>query len=76
VALWFFGYWTQVLKYKNGMIKKLMESFDIDAAKLAALLTFDVEMFTVDVEVPDVDGRLMTLRPILASITGQPTLKR
>jgi hypothetical protein len=58
VASCFFGYWTQILKYKNGMIKKLMESFDIDAAKLAALLTFDVEMFTVDVEVPDVDGQL------------------
>jgi hypothetical protein len=56
VALWFFGYWTQVLKYKNGMIKKLMESFNIDAAKLAVLSTFNVKIFTVDVEVPDVDG--------------------
>jgi hypothetical protein len=27
----FFGYWTKIL----GMIKKLMESFDTDAAKLA-----------------------------------------
>jgi hypothetical protein len=62
VALWFFGYWTHVIKYKNGMIKKLMESFNIDAAKLAALLTFDVEMCTVDVEVPNVDRQLNDLK--------------
>jgi hypothetical protein len=43
------------------MIKKLMESFDIDAAKLAALSTFNVETFTVDVEVPDADGQLNDL---------------
>ncbi len=38
-----------------------MESFDIDAAKLAVLSTLDVEMFTVDVEVPDMDGQLDAL---------------
>ncbi len=38
-----------------------MASFDIDAAKLAALLTFHMDRFTVDVEVPDVDGQLNDL---------------
>ncbi len=33
MALWFLGYWTKIQKYKNGMIKKLMESFNTDAAK-------------------------------------------
>ncbi len=37
VALCFFGYWMHVMRYKNGMIKKLMESFESDAAKLANL---------------------------------------
>ncbi len=38
-----------------------MESFNIDAAKLTALSTFDVETFTVDVEVPNKDGQLYDL---------------
>jgi len=40
------------------MIKKLMESFDIDAAWLAAYSHFDVDTLTVIADVPDVDGRL------------------
>ncbi len=47
VALWFFGFWTKVQNYKLGMIQKLMESFDIDAAKLAGYSEFDVNMLTV-----------------------------
>jgi hypothetical protein len=35
VALCFFGFWAKVQNYKLGMIQKLIESFDIDAAKLA-----------------------------------------
>jgi hypothetical protein len=35
-----------------------METFDTDAAKLAGYSTFNVENYTVNVEVPDVDGRL------------------
>ncbi len=35
VAGWFYGYWIHVQHYKLGMVKKLMESFDIDAALLA-----------------------------------------
>ena len=58
VASWWYGYWTHVSRYKEGMIKKLMESFDTDAAKLAGYSTFNVENYTVNVEVPDVDGRL------------------
>ena len=58
VASWWYGYWTYVVKYKQGMIKKLMESFDIDAARLAAYSQFDVDTLTVIADVPDVDGRL------------------
>jgi hypothetical protein len=49
------------------MIKKLMESFDTDAAKLAALSTFNVETFTVYVEVSDVDGQLNDLEANLGT---------
>ena len=35
VAGWFYGYWIHVQHYKLGMVKKLMESFDIDSALLA-----------------------------------------
>jgi hypothetical protein len=58
VASWWYGYWTYVVKYKQGMIKKLMESFDIDAARLATYSQFDVETLTVIADIPDVDGRL------------------
>jgi hypothetical protein len=58
VASWWYGYWSYVVKYKQGMIKKLMESFDIDAARLAAYSQFDVETLTVIADIPDVDGRL------------------
>ena len=58
VASWWYGYWTYVVKYKQGMIKKLMESFDIDAARLAAYSQFDAETLTVISDSPDVDGRL------------------
>ena len=50
------------MKYKQGMIKKLMESFDIDAARLAAYSQFDVETLTVTADIPDVDGRLDDLK--------------
>jgi hypothetical protein len=35
-----------------------MESFDTDAAKLAEYSSFDVKTLTVEVDIPDVDGRL------------------
>ncbi len=41
IASWWYRYWTCVMKYKQGMIKKLMESFDIDAARLAAYSLLD-----------------------------------
>jgi hypothetical protein len=40
------------------MIKKLMESFDINAEKLAGLSTFDVATLTVHTEYGDVDKQL------------------
>ncbi len=58
VVSWWYGYWTHVIKYKDSMIVKLMESFDTDAAKLAEYSSFDVETLTVEVDIPDDDGRL------------------
>jgi hypothetical protein len=40
------------------MIKNLMESFDIDAAKLAGYSKFDVETLTVDSKFGNVDKQL------------------
>jgi hypothetical protein len=40
------------------MIKKLMENFDINAAKLAGYSKFDVETLTVDTRFGDVDKHL------------------
>ncbi len=61
VASWWYGYWTYVVKYKQGMIKKLMESFDIDAARLAAYSQFNADTLTVVADIPDVDNRLNDL---------------
>ncbi len=36
-----FGYWDQTCKYKAGMIKKLMESFNIDSAAFSGFSVFD-----------------------------------
>jgi hypothetical protein len=40
------------------MIKKLMESFGIDAAKLAGYSEFDVETLTVDAKFGNIDEQL------------------
>jgi hypothetical protein len=40
------------------MIKKLMESFDIDATKLVGYSEFDVETLTVDTKFGDIDEQL------------------
>jgi hypothetical protein len=58
VASWFLGYWTKICKYKHGMIKKLVESFDINAAKLAGYSEFDVETLTVVAKFGYVDMQL------------------
>jgi hypothetical protein len=58
VASWFYGYWTQVRKYRPGMVIKLMESFDTDAAKLAGLSKFDPSTLTVHTRYGDVDEQL------------------
>ncbi len=61
VASWFWGYWTLVSKYKPSMVKKLMESFDTDAAKLAVKSKFVVATLTVETEYADVDDQLDSL---------------
>jgi hypothetical protein len=58
VASWLFGYWTKICKYKHGMIKKPMENFDIDAAKLAGYSKVEVETLIVDTKFGDVDKQL------------------
>jgi hypothetical protein len=40
------------------MIKKLVESFDIDAAKLAGFFKFDIETLMVHTKFGDVDKQL------------------
>jgi hypothetical protein len=44
------------------MIKKLMESFDINAAKLAGLSTFDVATLMVYMEYGNVDEQLKHIK--------------
>jgi hypothetical protein len=44
------------------MIQKLMESFDIDAAKLAGYSKFDVNRLTVITKYSDVDDQLDELK--------------
>jgi hypothetical protein len=44
--------------YKHSMIKKLMESFDINAAKLVGYSKFYVEILSVDTRFGDVDKQL------------------
>ena len=58
VAGWFFGYWTMVKKYKLGMVRKLMESFDVDAALLARFAQFDPDTLAVKTTFGDVDEQL------------------
>ncbi len=57
-ASWFLGYWMEMCKYKHGMIKKLMESFETDVAKLTGLSRFDAETLTVHTQYGDVDEQL------------------
>jgi hypothetical protein len=58
VASWYFRYWTQVQKYKLGMIQKLMQSFNIDASKLAGFSTFNVNTQTVMTKYGDIVRQL------------------
>ncbi len=58
IASWFFGYWTKICQCKLGMIKKLMESFDTDAAKLAGYSKFDAETMEVHTRFVDIDEQL------------------
>ena len=58
VASWFFGFWIEIRKYRLEMVRKLMESFNTDAAKLAGLSIFDPETLTVHTRYGDVDEQL------------------
>ena len=58
VAGWFFGYWLHVRHYKLGMVKKLMESFDIDAVFLAQFSEFNTGTLIVKTTFGDVDEQL------------------
>ncbi len=67
VTSWFYGYWTHVLKYKHGVIKKLMKSFDIDMAKLTGLSTFGVATLMVYTEYGNVDEQLEHIKANLGT---------
>jgi hypothetical protein len=58
VGGWWFGYWTKVKKYWLEMVKKLMESFDDDAALLARFAKFDPVTLVVITPFADVDEHL------------------
>jgi hypothetical protein len=58
VTGWFFGYWVQVCKYKVGMVRKLMESFDIDSVLLAHFSIFDPMTLLVQLGFGDKDKLL------------------
>ena len=53
-----FGYWDQMCKYKAGMIKKLMESFNIDASALSEFSVFDPNTLEVQTGLDDKDNFL------------------
>ena len=63
VVAWWFGYWTQICQYKPTYVQTLMESFDIDAARLAALSTFDPETLTVSADFADKNNFLEEVEP-------------
>jgi hypothetical protein len=48
----------EIRKYKHGMVKKLMESFNTDAAKHAGLSRFDAATMTIHTQFGDVDKQL------------------
>ena len=58
VAGWFYGYWIHVQHYKLGMVKKLMEIFDINSALLARFSVFDPVTLIVKTTFGDVDKQL------------------
>ncbi len=70
VAGWFFGYWRDVRHYCLEMVRKLMESFDIDAALLAQFFEFDPLMLTVTTTFGDVDEQLESLEANLGIDQG------
>ncbi len=61
VAAWFIGYWQNVMGYRLAMVKKLMESFDVDAALLARFFEFDPVTLTVQMTFGDGDKQFNSI---------------
>jgi hypothetical protein len=57
-AAWFFGYWCLVSGYKLEMVRKLMESFDVDTALLVCFSEFDPKTLTIQTTFGDMDEKL------------------
>ena len=70
VASWFYGYWTQVRKYRPGMVIKLMESFDTEAALITQFSTFDVNTLEVRTMFADEDEYLESMEADLGIKQG------
>ncbi len=70
VAGWFFGYWRDVRHYRLEIVRKLMESFKIDAALLARFLEFDPLTLTITTAFRDVDEQLESVEANLGINQG------
>ncbi len=73
VARWFFRYWRDVRHYPLEMVRKLMESFDIDAALLAQFSEFDPLTLTITTAFGDVDEQLESIEADLGIDQGWNT---
>ena len=71
VAAWFFGYWTSVWRYKLRMVRKLMESFDMDSALLARYSVFDILTLAVETEYGETDKQLENMEAVLGIDQGR-----
>jgi hypothetical protein len=58
VAAWFYGYWITVWKYRQKMVKKLMESFGCNAALLVHFSVFDPITLIAHTAFEDVDEQV------------------
>jgi hypothetical protein len=77
IADWLFGYWVQICKYEVGMVRKLMESFDIDSALLARYSVLDPLSLEVQTGLDDKDDQLESVKADLGIDQGwQADLKQ
>jgi hypothetical protein len=61
VATWFYGYWMMIWKYRHKVVRKLMESFDCNAALLVHFSVFDLITLIVHTTFGNVDEQLDTV---------------